>query len=233
MLMKFGVIQFPGSNCDQDCYHAVADVFCQPVRYIWHKDKTLGDVDCVIVPGGFSYGDYLRTGAIARFSPAMKAVAAHAKTGGLVIGICNGFQILCEAHLLPGALIRNRGLKFICDHVYVRVETTDSPFTNACRRGQILRIPIAHGEGSYFAEPNVIEQLKREDRILVRYCDKNGNVTDAANPNGSLENIAGICNEARNVFGLMPHPERASEKLLDSEDGRLIFESILATAAFR
>ncbi|MGD0017549.1 MAG: phosphoribosylformylglycinamidine synthase subunit PurQ [Verrucomicrobiia bacterium] len=231
--MKFGVIQFPGSNCDQDCYHAVADVFCQPVRYIWHKDKTLGDVDCVIVPGGFSYGDYLRTGAIARFSPAMKAVAAHAKTGGLVIGICNGFQILCEAHLLPGALIRNRGLKFICDHVYVRVETTDSPFTNACRRGQILRIPIAHGEGSYFAEPNVIEQLKREDRILVRYCDKNGNVTDAANPNGSLENIAGICNEARNVFGLMPHPERASEKLLDSEDGRLIFESILATAAFR
>ena len=228
--MKFGVIQFPGSNCDQDCYHALADVFGQPVQYIWHKDTSLGDVDCVVVPGGFSYGDYLRTGAIARFSPAMKAVAAHAKAGGLVIGICNGFQILCEAHLLPGALIRNRGLKFICDHVYVRVETPDSPFTNACRRGQILRIPIAHGEGSYFAEPEVIEQLKREDRILVRYCDKSGNVTDAANPNGSLENIAGICNEGRNVFGLMPHPERASEELLGSEDGRRIFESILQGA---
>jgi phosphoribosylformylglycinamidine synthase len=229
--MKFGIIQFPGSNCDQDCYHVLADVFCQPVRYIWHKDKTLGDVDCVIVPGGFSYGDYLRAGAIARFSPAMKAIAAHAKAGGLVIGICNGFQILCEAHLLPGALIRNRGLKFICDHVYVRVETIDSPFTNACRRGQVLRIPIAHGEGSYFAEPEVIESLEREDRILVRYCDKNGNVTDAVNPNGSLENIAGICNEGRNVFGLMPHPERASEELLGSEDGRFIFESILRGAA--
>jgi phosphoribosylformylglycinamidine synthase len=228
--MKFGIIQFPGSNCDQDCYHAVADIFRQPVRYIWHKDTTLGDVDCVIVPGGFSYGDYLRTGAIARFSPAMKAVAAHAEAGGLVIGICNGFQILCEAHLLPGALIRNRGLKFICDHVYLRVETTDSPFTGVCRQGQILRIPIAHGEGSYFAELQVIEQLEREDRILLRYCDKHGNVTDAANPNGSLENIAGICNEARNVFGLMPHPERASEKLLGSEDGRLIFESILRGA---
>jgi phosphoribosylformylglycinamidine synthase subunit PurQ / glutaminase len=225
--MKFGVIQFPDSNCDQDAYHALADVLGQPTRYVWHKDNTLGDVDCVVVPGGFSYGDYLRAGAIARFSPAMKAVIEHARAGGLVIGICNGFQILCEAHLLPGALIRNRGLKFICDHVYVRVESTDSPFTNACRQGQILRIPIAHGEGSYFAEAQVIEQLEREHRVLVRYCDKNGNVTDAANPNGSLENIAGICNETRNVFGLMPHPERASEKLLGSDDGRWILESIL------
>jgi len=225
--MKFGIVQFPGSNCDQDAYHALTDVLSQPTRYIWHKDTTLRDVDCVVVPGGFSYGDYLRTGAIARFSPAMKAVMEYAKSGGLVIGVCNGFQILCEAHLLPGALIRNRGLKLICEYVYVRVETTNSPFTNACRKGQVLRLPIAHGEGNFFAEPQVVEQLDREDRIIVRYCDKAGKITDAANPNGSLDNIAGICNEARNVFGLMPHPERASEKLLGSEDGRLIFESIL------
>ena len=216
--MKFGIVKFPGSNCDQDCYHVLAKVFGQPVNYIWHKDTSLGGVDCVVVPGGFSYGDYLRTGAIARFSPAMKAVTAHAKDGGLVIGICNGFQILCEAHLLPGALIRNKNLKFICEQIQIRVETTDSPFTNAAKKGQILRIPIAHGEGNYFAEPAVIEQLKREDRILVRYVN---------NPNGSVDDIAGICNEGRNVFGLMPHPERASESILGGEDGRLIFESIL------
>jgi phosphoribosylformylglycinamidine synthase len=182
----------------------------------------LGGVDCVVIPGGFSYGDYLRTGAIARFSPAMQAVAEHANAGGLVIGICNGFQILCEAHLLPGALIRNRGLKFICDWVSLRVETTDSPFTNACRTGQFLRVPVAHGEGCYFAEPAVIEQLRRENRVLLRYAD---------NPNGSLDDIAGICNESRNVFGLMPHPERASESILGSEDGRLIFESIVHALA--
>jgi len=216
--MKFGIIQFPGSNCDQDAYHALANVFGQPTRYIWHKESSLGDVDCVVVPGGFSYGDYLRTGAIARFSPAMKAVAAHAKAGGLVIGICNGFQILCEAHLLPGALIRNKGLKFICEQVTLRVETVDSPFTNACRQGQTLRIPIAHGEGCYFAEPAVLDELKHDHRILLRYVH---------NPNGSVDNIAGICNAARNVFGLMPHPERASEKILGSADGRFIFESIL------
>ena len=231
--MKLGILQFPGSNCDQDAYHALTGVLGQPTRYIWHKDDTLGDVDCVVVPGGFSYGDYLRTGAIARFSPAMKAVVEHAKAGGLVVGICNGFQILCEAHLLPGALIRNRGLKFICDHVYVRVETTDSPFTNACRKGQVLRLPIAHGEGNYFAEPKAIEQLKRNGRILLRYCTKDGKLTDAANPNGSLDNIAGICNETRNVFGLMPHPERASEKILGSDDGRLIFESLLSAEPAR
>jgi len=218
--MKFAIIQFPGSNCDQDCYHVLANVFRQPTRYVWHKDTSLGDADCVVVPGGFSYGDYLRTGAIARFSPAMQAVADHAKAGGLVIGICNGFQILCEAHLLPGALIRNRSLKFLCQHVKLRVETADSPFTNACRPGQVLHVPIAHGEGCYFAEPAVIKQLNREDRVLVRYVD---------NPNGSVDNIAGICNEGRNVFGLMPHPERASEAVLGSEDGRLIFESILAS----
>jgi phosphoribosylformylglycinamidine synthase len=228
--MKFGVIQFPGSNCDQDAYHAVCDVMRQPVHYIWHKETKLGDVDCVIVPGGFSYGDYLRTGAIARFSPAMQAVAEFARSGGWVIGICNGFQILCEAGLLPGALIRNRGLKFLCEHVFVRVETTDSPFTRACRKGQVLRIPIAHGEGSYFAEKSALKQLNRQDRILLRYCDQSGAVSDAANPNGSLENIAGICNEQRNVFGLMPHPERACEALLGSEDGRMIFESMLKAA---
>jgi phosphoribosylformylglycinamidine synthase subunit PurQ / glutaminase len=229
--MNFGIVQFPGSNCDQDAYHALADILGQPTRYIWHKDTTLGDVDCVVVPGGFSYGDYLRTGAIARFSPAMKAVIARAESGGLVIGICNGFQILCEAHLLPGALIRNCGLKLRCEYLHVRVETTNSPFTNACRRGQVLRNPIAHGEGNYFAEPSVIEQLKHEDCVLLRYCTKEGAIADAANPNGSLDNIAGICNEARNVFGLMPHPERACETLLGSEDGRLIFESVLRVGA--
>ena len=228
--MKFGIIQFPGSNCDQDAYHALANVLGQPTRYIWHKDSTLGAVDCVVVPGGFSYGDYLRTGAIARFSPAMQAVAAHAKAGGLVIGICNGFQILCEAQLLPGALIRNKSLKFICEHVFVRVETTDSPFTNTCQSGQVLRIPIAHGEGCYFAEPAVIAELEREHQVMVRYCTKDGKINTAANPNGSISNIAGICNAGRNVFGLMPHPERASESALGSEDGRVIFESILQSA---
>lgn len=222
--MTFGVIQFPGSNCDQDVFHVLADVLGQPTRYIWHKNESLGGVDCVVLPGGFSYGDYLRTGAIARFSPAMKAVAEHARAGGLVIGICNGFQILCEAHLLPGALIRNRSLKFVCDWVQLRVETTDSPFTNACRQGQILRLPIAHGEGCYFAEPAVLEQLQRENRVLLRYVE---------NPNGSVDDIAGICNESRNVFGLMPHPERACEKILGGDDGRRIFESILrARVAF-
>jgi phosphoribosylformylglycinamidine synthase len=228
--MKFGIVKFPGSNCDQDCYHVLANVFGQPVNYIWHKDTTIGDADCVVVPGGFSYGDYLRTGAIARFSPAMKAVAKHANDGGLVIGICNGFQILCEAHLLPGALIRNKNLKFICESVHIRVEATGTPFTNACRQGQVLRVPIAHGEGNYFAERKIIEQLNREERVLVRYCTKDGKISDEANPNGSVENIAGICNEGRNVFGLMPHPERASESVLGSEDGRLIFESLLRTA---
>jgi phosphoribosylformylglycinamidine synthase I len=211
--MKFGVVQFPGSNCDQDAYRALADVLGYPTRYIWHKDSTLGDVDCVVIPGGFSYGDYLRTGAIARFSPAMKAVAAHARAGGRVIGICNGFQILCEAHLLPGALIRNRGLQFICDWVQLRAETADF-----CQPGTVLRLPIAHGEGCYFAEPHVIEQLKRENRVLFRYV---------ANPNGSVDDIAGICNERRNVIGLMPHPERACEQILGGEDGRLIFTSIV------
>jgi phosphoribosylformylglycinamidine synthase I len=222
--MKFGVIQFPGSNCDQDAYHVLCNVLGQPTRYIWHKDSRLDGVDCVIIPGGFSYGDYLRTGAIARFSPAMKAVVEHANAGGLVLGICNGFQILCEAHLLPGALVRNRSLRFICDWVLLRVETTNSPFTSACREGQVLRIPIAHGEGCYFAEPQVIEQLRHEDRVLLRYC---------ANPNGSVDDIAGICNKTRNVFGLMPHPERAGESILGSDDGKWIFRSIVGALKAR
>jgi phosphoribosylformylglycinamidine synthase len=219
--MKFGIVRFPGSTCDDDVHRALHGVLGQETRYVWHKDTRLGDVDCVVLPGGFSYGDYLRTGAIARFSPAMKAVAEFADAGGLVLGICNGFQILCEAHLLPGAFVRNRGLKFVCDHRAVRVEATDSPFTSGCRPGQILRLPIAHGEGCYFADSATLEKLRREDRVLFRYCE---------NPNGSLDDIAGICNERRNVSGLMPHPERACEMLLGSEDGRAIFESLLSTA---
>ena len=229
--MRFGVIVFPGSNCDHDAYYAVGHNLGEPVEYIWHDEASLGNLDAVILPGGFAYGDYLRCGAIAKFSPVMNAVRKFAADGGLVLGVCNGFQILVEAGLLPGALIRNRGLKFICDHVYVRVETTDSPFTNACKKSQVLRIPIAHGEGSYFAEPKVIEQLKRDNRILLHYCTKDGKLTDAANVNGSLDYIAGICNETRNVFGLMPHPERASEKILGSADGRWIFKSILRAGA--
>ena len=226
--MRFGILRFPGSNCDQDCYHVLVNVLGQPTRYIWHKETTLGAVDCVVLPGGFSYGDYLRTGAIARFSPAMRAVAEHAGRGGLVIGICNGFQVLCEAHLLPGALIRNRRLRFICDQLQVRVETSATPFTNTCAPGEVLRLPIAHGEGCYFAEPAMLDQLRRADQIVLRYCDAAGDLTPESNPNGSLESIAGICNAGRNVFGLMPHPERASEPILGSADGRKIFESLLA-----
>ncbi len=229
--MRFAIIQFPGSNCDQDAYHAATSVFGQHAFYLWHKNTDLRGADCIIVPGGFSYGDYLRTGAIARFAPAMDAVKTHADRGGLVIGICNGFQILCEAGLLPGVLIRNRSLQFRCQHILVRVESTDSPFTNACRAREILRLPIAHGEGCYFAAPEVLQQLNDQNRVLLRYCNENGETTDAANPNGALENIAGICNERRNVFGLMPHPERASEPILGCDNGRKIFESILATAA--
>ncbi|HMG32648.1 MAG TPA: phosphoribosylformylglycinamidine synthase subunit PurQ [Blastocatellia bacterium] len=229
--MKFGVVVFPGSNCDHDTYHVISKVIGQPVDFIWHKQSNLADCDAVILPGGFSYGDYLRTGAIARFSPVMGAVKEFAARGGLVMGICNGFQILCEAGLLPGALMRNSNLKFICKHVNVRVEATDTPFTNRCVRGQVLSVPIAHGDGNYYCDASTLAELQRENRIVLRYSDEDGRVTSDGNPNGSLDNIAGICNGERNVFGMMPHPERASESLLGSSDGRVIFYSLADTLA--
>jgi len=225
--MKFAVVVFPGSNCDEDAYHAAKDVLGQRAEYIWHKETDLKNADVVILPGGFAHGDYLRTGAMARFSPIMRTVAAFAAQGGPVFGICNGFQVLLESGLLPGAMLRNRDLKFHCEHVHVRVEQTDTPFTFACRRGQVLRIPIAHGEGNYFAEPAVIAQLEANRQIIFRYTDAAGKVTDAANPNGSAAAIAGLCNDARNVVGLMPHPERACEAALGSVDGRILFESVV------
>jgi phosphoribosylformylglycinamidine synthase len=219
--MRFGVIVFPGSNCDHDAFYAVGTNLGQPVEYIWHDSSTLGAVDAVILPGGFAYGDYLRCGAIAKFSPVMKAVRRFAADGGLVLGVCNGFQILVEAGLLPGALIRNRGLKFICREVRLRVETTDSPFTSAGRKGQILRLPIAHGEGCYFADERTLDELEAEDRIAFRYD---------GNPNGSLRDIAGILSRERNVMGMMPHPERATEPLMGSSDGLTVFQSMLGAA---
>jgi phosphoribosylformylglycinamidine synthase len=230
--MNFAVLQFPASNCDQDAVHAVRRLG-HAARYVWHKETSLGDADCVIVPGGFSYGDYLRCGAIARFSPVMQAVKQFADNGGLVIGVCNGFQVLTEAGLLPGALVRNRDLQFHCEHIYLKTATPDSPFTNKIPAGKILRIPIAHGEGCYFADEETLAKLKANNQILWQYCDAQGNLTDAANPNGSLLNIAGICNERRNVAGLMPHPERASEDLLGGADGRLVFESIISAVQSR
>ena len=226
--MNFAVLQFPASNCDQDALHVLKNVFGQSARYVWHKDASLGPVDAVIVPGGFSYGDYLRCGAIARFSPVMQAVKQFADNGGLVLGICNGFQVLCEAGLLPGALIRNRSLQFRCEQVYLKTATQDSPFTNKIPTGKLMRVPIAHGEGCYFADPETLASLQANRQILWQYADSTGAVTDAANPNGALQNIAGICNAARNVAGLMPHPERACEPLLGSDDGRLVFESLIS-----
>jgi phosphoribosylformylglycinamidine synthase subunit PurQ / glutaminase len=227
--MNFAVLQFPGSNCDQDVVHVLRNVLGHSARLLWHKDNSLGDTDAVFVPGGFSYGDYLRTGAIARFSPVMGAVKAFAEKGGLVLGICNGFQILCEAGLLPGALIRNRSLQFRCEEVFLQTATPESPFTCKIPEGKLLRIPIAHGEGCYFADAETLAKLQANNQILWRYVNAEGKPTQISNPNGSLDNIAGVCNAARNVAGLMPHPERASESLLGSEDGRLIFESMLQT----
>lgn len=229
--MKFGVVVFPGSNCDHDTYHVVSKVIGQPVDFIWHREPSVGDCDAVILPGGFSYGDYLRTGAIAHFSPVMKAVKEFASRGGLVLGICNGFQILCEAGLLPGALLRNSSLKFICGHVNIRVEAIDTPFTERCRRGEVLSVPIAHGDGGYFCDGATLAELQRENRIVFRYCEATGAVTRESNPNGSLDNIAGICNRERNVMGMMPHPERASEELLGSADGRIVFCSLASALA--
>lgn len=229
--MKFGVVMFPGSNCDHDTYHVISKVIGQPVDFIWHRQNTVGDCDAVILPGGFSYGDYLRTGAIARFSPVMGAVKEFASRGGLVMGICNGFQILCEAGLLPGALLRNKNLRFICDYVNIRVEATDTPYTNRCRHGQVLSVPIAHGDGNYFCDAETLAELQSENRVIFRYSNANGDLADEANPNGSLDNIAGICNRERNVLGMMPHPERASEQVLGSSDGRIIFYSLADTLA--
>jgi phosphoribosylformylglycinamidine synthase subunit PurQ / glutaminase len=229
--IKFSVIVFPGSNCDEDAYHAARDVIGQQAEYLWHKDADLKGADVVILPGGFAHGDYLRTGAMARFSPIMREVEKFAAAGGPVLGICNGFQVLLEAGLLPGAMLRNRDLKFHCEHVHIRVEQTDTPFTYACRRGQVLRLPIAHGEGNYFADPEVIARLEANRQIVFRYTDELGRVGDAANPNGSAAAIAGLCNESRNVVGLMPHPERACESMLGSTDGRVIFESVVESLA--
>jgi phosphoribosylformylglycinamidine synthase len=226
--MNFAVLQFPASNCDQDAVHAVRQLG-HSARLVWHKEASLGDSDAVIVPGGFSYGDYLRCGAIARFSPVMQAVKQFADKGGLVLGICNGFQVLTEAGLLPGALIRNRDLQFHCEFIYLKTATKDSPFSNRIPEGKVLRVPIAHGEGCYFADEETLARLKSGNQILWQYCDAGGNLKDTANPNGALQNIAGICNAGRNVAGLMPHPERACESILGSDDGRWIFESIFAT----
>jgi phosphoribosylformylglycinamidine synthase subunit PurQ / glutaminase len=228
--MKFGVLVFPGSNCDHDAYWTISKVAQQPVTFLWHESHDLENCDAIVVPGGFAYGDYLRTGAIARFSPVMEAVRKFAENGGLVIGICNGFQILCESHLLPGALMRNVGLKYICKPVHVRLESTETPFTSACSQGEVLQIPIGHMEGNYFCDDVTLETLRREKRIVFRYCSVSGEVTPAANPNGSLDNIAGICNEGRNVLGMMPHPERASESLLGGTDGYKIFQSMVGAA---
>jgi phosphoribosylformylglycinamidine synthase len=230
--MNFAVLQFPASNCDQDAVHA-ARMLGHSARLVWHKDAALGDTDVVIVPGGFSYGDYLRCGAIARFSPVMQAVKQFAENGGLVLGVCNGFQVLTEAGLLPGALIRNRDLQFHCEFVHLQTETTDSPFTNQIPAGKILRLPIAHGEGCYFADDATLAQLAAHDQILWKYCDAGGSPTEAANPNGALQNIAGICNERRNVAGLMPHPERACELMLGSDDGKWVFASIFSALKAR
>lgn len=225
--MKFGVVVFPGSNCDHDAFYALGHVLQKPVEFIWHQSQDLANCDAIILPGGFAYGDYLRTGAIARFSPVMKSVTKFAKSGGMVLGICNGFQILLEAGLLPGAMMRNSGLRFICRPVYVRVEQTDTAFTNAADRGQILKMPIAHSDGNYTADETTLEQLERESRVLFRYTTPDGSDDSAGNPNGSMRNIAGICNRERNVAGLMPHPERAVEAALGSADGLVIFRSMV------
>jgi len=225
--MKFGVVVFPGSNCDHDAYHALGQVLHQPVEFLWHQSEQVAGFDAIILPGGFSYGDYLRTGAIARFSPVMRAVEKFARAGGLVLGICNGFQILCEAGLLPGVLVRNAGMRFVCRQVHIRVETADTPFTAAAKPGQVLEIPIAHGDGNYFCEEATLDELDRNNQIVFRYTMPDGREEPAANPNGSLVNIAGVCNRERNVMGLMPHPERAVEAPLGSADGLVIFRSLI------
>jgi phosphoribosylformylglycinamidine synthase len=231
--MKFGVVVFPGSNCDDDAFHAIASVLHQPVEFLWHRSENLANCDAIIFPGGFAFGDYLRTGAIARFSPVMKSIDKFARDGGLVLGICNGFQILCEAGLLPGAMMRNRGLRFLCQQVFIRVENTQTPFTCAAHRGQILKMPIAHMEGNYFCDESTLADLECNGQIIFRYTTPDGRDDAAGNPNGSLANIAGICNRERNVVGLMPHPERAVEAPLGSADGLVIFQSVVESLVRR
>jgi phosphoribosylformylglycinamidine synthase I len=231
--MKFGVVVFPGSNCDHDTVFSLKDVLGQDAFFLWHKDHDLRGADCVVLPGGFAYGDYLRSGAIARFSPLMQEVGEFAGRGGMVLGICNGFQVLLEMNLLEGAMIRNKRLKFLCQHVHIRVENERTVFTSKARKSQVLRIPIAHFDGNYFAPAETLEELEREGRVVFRYSDESGNITEEANVNGSLHNIAGIINRAGNVLGLMPHPERASELLLGSADGRVILESMIETLKSR
>ena len=231
--MRWGVIVFPGSCDDQDVHDALKRDLGQKVKFLWHQDDLTGAFDCLVLPGGFSYGDYLRCGAVARFSPIMRGVVEFARRGGLVLGICNGFQILCESGLLPGALVRNADLQFICQQVILRVEETDTPFTCEAKKAQLLKIPIKHGEGCYFADPPTLERLHKNRQVLLRYVDAKGKASAPANPNGSVDNIAGICNDTRNVFGLMPHPEDACNPLLGSEDGRKIFSSVAAACAAR
>lgn len=230
---KFAVIQFPGSNCDQDCLRAINSLPGLSAKYVWHKETSLAGFDAIVLPGGFAYGDYLRCGAIARFSPIMREVISAAKDGRLVIGTCNGFQVLCEAGLLPGALVRNRGLRFVCDMALLRVEVPDSAFTHGCGEGSVLRMPTAHGEGCYFADSETSRALNENGQVILRYCDEKGRATAASNPNGSIENVAGICNRAGNVFGLMPHPDRACDVRLGSADGGKIFRSMAETLARR
>jgi phosphoribosylformylglycinamidine synthase I len=225
--MKFGVVVFPGSNCDHDAFYAIGNVLKKPVEFIWHQSEDLANCDAIILPGGFSYGDYLRTGAIARFSPVMNSVEKFAHSGGLVLGICNGFQILCEAGLLPGAMMRNSGLRFICRHVHIRVEQTDTPVTNAASKGQILKIPIAHSDGNWTVDDATLAELEKNRQVLFRYTTPDGSNDDAGNPNGAIHNIAGMCNREHNVAGLMPHPERAVESALGSADGLVIFRSMV------
>jgi phosphoribosylformylglycinamidine synthase subunit PurQ / glutaminase len=227
--MKFAVIQFPGSNCDQDCVAAINGLDGLRAEYVWHKETSLENFDAIVLPGGFAYGDYLRCGAIARFSPIMKTVISDARAGKLVLGTCNGFQVLCEAGLLPGALVRNRSLRFVCDMATTRVEVDDSPFTRCCPKGTLLRLPVAHGEGCFFADLETLRELNANEQVILRYANKEGQIVAEANPNGSIENIAGICNRERNVFGLMPHPDRASDSRLGSADGAKILLSMMET----
>ncbi len=231
--MRFGIVVFPGTWSDADCHYQVADVLGQEAAYLWHREENLAGIDCVILPGGFSYGDYLRAGAIARFAPVMSALRRFAADGGLVVGICNGFQILCESGLLPGVLMRNRCLEYCCQWVNLRTERTDTPFTGRCQPGQVLQVPVSHGEGNYYADAAVLAQLEANGQVLFRYCEPSGAVTAAANPNGSAGNIAGIINRQGNVLGMMPHPERSCETLLGSEDGNLLFQSIIDAVSVR